>query len=548
MAPVRRRSLIRSIAVAGAATELALVTSACAKAEPVVPKDDASTVSEFEPAAKNPHEFGAVGDGEHDDTSAVQAAYEAAAAEGGVVEFTDGEYSIPGNLEVLEPISIRGRGRKVTITGGEVIFGPSGYDSDRGGVDFSGTKISGITFSRRDDYGKNRCLVLRNVRGLDVIGNTFSSAGKGIAVEAVDGNNKFHTTAMIRISQNRFDRLRFGIYADSDRWDRYSDWQVIDNYFNFCSDTSVWIDSSADGALGGVDGLTFTGNVLFSQNYSRYEEPLFVEKRYNLRVGKSNWICISDNNFFEAGLSAVYLSNAQHFTFVGNNVAWPGQRELADCLEIHDGSPVGTIQGNTFAQWTRAAVGLYNLDDFSRIEVGQNGWRWDPNPPSWTGQGDLPGYRVLAEGEGGGFPSIRDFQPTGAFDEVKGSAQIQSRDVKSAKSGVSGSSRRSSRVEGPESVFRIADITGARTFGGLITVSAFNSQDESLMATYLLFVSSHGSKCTVIESGGYTDGAEESHPSFTWTLSGPDLVATPVGKANGVYHFDALAIGAVASL
>lgn len=542
MAPITRRTLLGSLAVTGAAAEISILAG-CADNND---RREVEHAKNSQTMTRNPYDFGAVGDGTNDDTAAVQAAFDAAVKQGrGAVELTRGHFYIPGHLEMDQPgVSLISRAGAV-IGGGEVRVGPSAYDERAGGVDFSGDRISGVVFDHGDDYGSSRCLVLRNVRGLDVSRNLFRSAGKGIAVEAVDGNNKVHTTAMLRLSDNRFSKLVFGVYGDTTEWDALSDWQVTDNYFNYCSDTSVWIASTDGDNAGGVDGLNFSGNTIFSLNHNARTDPLFADKRYNLRVGKSNWLRIINNNFFEAGLSAVYLDNPNNFTFVGNHVAWPGQRELADALEIHHGRPTGIVEGNTFASWTRAAIGFYDLKDLSHIEIGQNALSWTASPDSWTGTEPLPGYRVFASSGGSGYPVIRDFQVTGAYDDVKGISRQQSRDIKSPKGGVTGAFLGGLSVSETVTVFDVADIAYTENFGGLISITATSSGDDSLIATYLLFVSSRGSVCTVIGSGGLTDGDAADHPSFTWALMGSDLQATPVGAANGTYNFDAVGIGAV---
>lgn len=542
--PISRRALINSLAVATVAAEVSLASAACADDNPQLVGEQGRDPDGM---YLNPYDFGAVGDGSNDDTVALRAVCDAALEKGGgTVELTRGRFFIPGHLELSEPgVSLVGRGGAV-VGGGELRIGPPTYDDAANGVDFSGTRVSGLVFDHGSDYGTARCLVLRNVRGLDVTGNLFRSAGKGIAVETADGNAKVHTTALIRVSDNRFARLTFGVYANTSRWDTLSDWQITDNYFNYCSDTSVWMASEDDGSTGGVDGLNLAGNTIFSMNHNARNDPLFASKRYNVRLGQTNWLRIVNNNFFEAGLSAVYLENAHNFTFVGNHVAWPGQRELGDALELHGGRPTGIVEGNTFALWTRAAIGLYDVADLTHVEIGQNAWDWNASPKTWTGQDALPGYRVHATEGGSGYPVIRDFQVTGAFDDIKGQSRLQARDIKTPKGGVTGAFRPSVTVSETVSVFDLSDIMNADNFGGMISLTATNADDDALIATYLLFVSSQGSVCTLMQSGGYTEGEAAEHPSFTWELADGALRATPVGSAGATYHFDAVGFGALA--
>ena len=540
MASISRRALLNSAVVVGAAVEVSVLASACSDAEP---SGHADTNPEAAGTSVNPYSFGAIGDGANDDTSALQAAYDAAATRGGgCVSLTRGRYFIPGGLEMHRPgVSLTGSGGAV-IGGGEVRVGPAEYDGS-GGADFSSDHVSGIVFDRDDDYGGTRCLVLRNVRGIDVSRNLFRSAGKAIAIEAADGNRGFHTTAMVRISENRFTRLMFGVFADTRDWDTLSDWHVTDNYFNYCADTSVWIASTDQESSGGIDGLNFAGNTVFSIGHSSRDNPLFSKNRYNLRLGQTNWLRVVNNNFFEAGVSAVYLHNPINLTFVGNHIAWPGQRKLGDALEIRNGSPVGVIEGNTFSMWTRAAIGLYDLKDFSRLEIGQNGWQWSESPTSWTGDEPLPGYRVFASGDGIGYPIVRDFQDTGAYDSLKGERRQLCRDIKTPGGGITGCYRRDIQIGDGTTIFNVSDIAGRSSFGGLISVTAMSTSDQALVASYLLFVSSQGSVCTVVESGGFTDGEDAEHPSFEWSLTDGALLARPVGNAAGTYNFDAVGIG-----
>jgi hypothetical protein len=534
--PINRRSFFQSSIAANAA----FLGAGCSSD---IPSRDLR--EDARASVKSPYQYGAIGNGKSDDTLAVRSAYEAALSIRGSVDMTGGRFYIPGHVEIEEPgVDLVCAGGGV-IGGGEVRIGPTKYDAKSGGVDFSGTRVSGVIFDRGEDFGNSRCLVLRNVRGLDITDNSFQSAGKGIAVETADGNDKFHTSAMVRISGNRFSKLKFGVFGDTAEWDRLSDWHITDNYFNYCSDTSVWIASTEDVSLGGVDGLNFAGNTVFSFG-SESQDPLFAVKRYNLRLGKTNWLRIINNNFFEAGLSAVYLDTPQFFVFTGNHVAWPGQRELADALEIRNGSPTGIVQDNTFAQWTRAAVGLYDLADAARVEIGQNGWSWTESPHSWKGEGSLPGFRVFLSSNTHGYPIIRDFQAIGAHDDLKGQSLMQSRDPKTPKGGVSGMSRSGVSVPSTITLFGMSDIVGSSNFGGLMSVTATNSSDESLIATYLLFLSSQGSVCSVVQSGGFTDGDFSGHPSFSWSLSGTDLQATPIGLTNDTFDFDGVMLGAAA--
>lgn len=305
--PISRRAFVNSVAAVGAAAEGALLTAGCAQADDEPDSDKASN----EGASRSPYEYGAVGDGKHDDTAAFRAAYDAALAQGGgVVELARGRFYIPGHLEMPQPgVSLVASGGAV-VGGGEVRIGPPSYDEPAYGIHFSGDRVSGIVFDNDDDFGSARCLVLRNVRGLDVSQNYFRSGGKGIAVETADGNEKLHTTAMLRISSNRFTRLTFGVYADTVEWDRLSDWQITNNYFNYCSDTSVWIACTDSEQSGGVDGLDFAGNTVFSLTHrNSQDDPRFAKNAticvWGRRTGYESSTIISSRRAFPLFISRV---------------------------------------------------------------------------------------------------------------------------------------------------------------------------------------------------------------------------------------------------
>ena len=496
----------------------------------------------------NPFDYGAVGDGTTDDTSSVQAAYDAAALVAGAVILPKGRFNIPGSLVMTTPgVNLIGQGG--VVTGGEVLLGPATYAAGSGGVNFSGTRVSGVQFDRADAYGATtRCLVLRNARGVDIEGNLFRNCGRAIAVTTADGNTKFHTVAMLNISRNRFTACRFGIFADTVEWDRLSDWIIDGNFFNYALDTSVWI-ATADGSQGGVDGLTFTNNTMFGLNYNSSTDPNFAGKRYNVRLGKTDWLSIKGNKFFESGLSALYLDQPRHLDVVGNHFAWSGEREQGDCIEIRGGSPWGVIEDNTFDWWTRAAVGVYGTAAAGQLKIGKNAHRWSATPDSWKGAGSLTttnSFRYFVDTTVTGRPVIDEWDAPGVFDMVKGSNRVSARRQMSDYGGIGGATRRSSSVTSATTIFLLSDVGESTHYNGLVVIQARSSGAGSDNATYVLAVESGGRTVTVIAAIGKTAGAAATHPSFTWTIDASSgLVATPVGSTSGTFFFDATTLGAV---
>ncbi len=106
---------------------------------------------------------------------------------------------------------------------------------------------------------------------------------------------------------------------------------------------------------------------------------------------------------------------------------------------------------------------------------------------------------------------------------------------------------RSLSVTAATTVVELSNPQGHQTdFSGEITIVATNASPELTTAknsaVYKLLVVK-GSPVVVVGSAGLTAGASASHPSFTWTLSGNNLQATPVGSTSGSFFFQLLCNG-----
>ena len=90
----------------------------------------------------------------------------------------------------------------------------------------------------------------------------------------------------------------------------------------------------------------------------------------------------------------------------------------------------------------------------------------------------------------------------------------------------------------------------AGTFGGEVLILARNNAANSNAgntALYKLLVNrgAGGDQIVLMASTGLISGAGASFPSFTWTLSGNALVATPIGSTSGTFYFEILTQGFV---
>jgi len=497
----------------------------------------------------DPRQFGAVGDGVANDSAPFQSAVSFLEASGGgaIVVARGCWYSIPDGVKLARnapiPVSLLGQGG--AIVGGTVTVGPEAPTAS--GLDVKGMRISGVKFDGLDQYGTRTLVSIGGVRNLDISGNVFMNAGVAIGTY---GDTVFHSIAMLNVAENRFSGLMFGLYHPALVWDYASDWNVVDNIFNICADTPVWIGSS-DGTQGGVDGLNLQGNTMFHLSTSQVANPLWESKRYNVLLGRTNWLRVINNNFFEAGLEAVYMRPPQNFVFEGNHIAWPGQRVKSDALRIGNGSNIrGVIQGNTFSLWTKAAIGIYTavLDS---IVIGPNAYEWSATNPKWMGGGALLAsecFRVFADTDTTGYPTIpASAGALGVRDSIRGQ-YLQSRSSLAQRSALTSATRSMGVGAAGTSLMTVTDAinVGARA-GGLVLVNVSKPGDDASTATYLLFLSRQGDVCTLLASGGKTAGATTNDPSFTWTYVGGSLIATPVGSTSTAqqWSFDVVSLGAL---
>lgn len=92
---------------------------------------------------------------------------------------------------------------------------------------------------------------------------------------------------------------------------------------------------------------------------------------------------------------------------------------------------------------------------------------------------------------------------------------------------------------------------GQTSWGGEVLITASNAQPSAsragALATYKLLVHKDGTSATVVEVSkiGQTTGAAATAPSFTWSMSGNFLRATPVASTSGTFYFEIMTQGAV---
>lgn len=111
---------------------------------------------------------------------------------------------------------------------------------------------------------------------------------------------------------------------------------------------------------------------------------------------------------------------------------------------------------------------------------------------------------------------------------------------------------RSLSVTAATNVMELQSTQGGQTsFSGEVLVTASNVQPSNTrvgnIATYKLLVNKDSAGSTVVEVSkiGQTTGATAASPSFTWTMSGNFLRATPVASTTGTFFFEVMTQGPV---
>lgn len=230
-------------------------------------------------------DYGAVGDGTNDDTTAIDNAQLALPSSGGIVYFPPGTYKLTGNGLLLKKSNViyKGAGMYATTlkrasTSAPIVqssasfkrrgiaFEDLGFDWDRPNpgsvstiaVTLNGLHVNDVRFSRcRFWKGPNTNLQLQHISDVSVEDCLFHSPGTALS----EGIKILRGSRRITIRRNRFLYLHDGIIIDTgsttDRTEEVCEFIDIDNnYF----DLAWWLLTAVASGSGGT--VTYTATVL----------------------------------------------------------------------------------------------------------------------------------------------------------------------------------------------------------------------------------------------------------------------------------------------
>lgn len=403
-------------------------------------------------------------------------------------------------------------------------------------------------------------IILQGASRIRITGCTFSGCDAAVYIYPVPPIQAMdQLTSRVTIDHNRFDIVNYALRSENHKdnsgntdvsWMALADVAFEDNIVNDARVAHVRLES--------VDGAIISRNQLFFPSAKLADGS---NKSSCIIVGTSNWLVISDNHLFEAGSSAIDLTNPQSVTITGNHLAWPGSRVLSPAITIarsafNTSLPLrGLIDNNTAIDYSGSAIQFSGLLDFDQFIVGGgnlfSSYVKDDNKRAYVGSATVPWPHPRVVVLDGAAPrvnmpaSVRTVpnQPSFAEVDVLPGGKVQSLHRLGSSSAVSSVSKTVAAVAGsPVVVAYLASADGQETYGGMILVEVRAKQNvsRSPSSQYLLLVSKHGwmtssspgqlgYSCQVIKSiemGTMVEG-NPSKPVFDFTLDAQGLGAQP---------------------
>lgn len=258
---------------------------------------------------KNVKEFGADGNGEIDDTAAIQRTINSLGQKGGVVYIPYGKFKI-SEITITQPnIVLRGEG---TLYNGKLTIGSYSV------IKKLDCQIIGVKFEYSSLAAGNVAIQFQNVIRVRISNCTFINTDKTIyGIPTIATSPEYHHSEQIRIYDNEFINVNYNWCFEkhpSVTTDPYGDTHFINNQCREALIYGVWGE--------GMDGLVMTNNTMFFPGSGAHS----AIKKNNIYLKNLHWGVISNNNLFEAGEDAIVIDTPSNTEITGNNIAWCGQR------------------------------------------------------------------------------------------------------------------------------------------------------------------------------------------------------------------------------
>lgn len=516
-------------------------------AVPYAPSTLGSRIRNYTRGFYTPLDYGATGDGVANDTAAVQSCINVMPPDSVMWLPGDRVFNIPGGVVITQQnIQVTGGG---ALKNGPLILNKAALPAGEMLCDINHVKFIGTAYATNG-------IELICARRITITNCIFETVNVGVFRRG-DAGQVFHNVAMVRITNNDFLYVNWALKvehnADANSWQYTSDCMFDNNTINVALVCGI--------EMAGIDGAHITGNVMFTISYTSNDAALKAAKTNNIKIGQSDWLIISNNNLFEAGLESILLDKAKHFSITNNHCAWPGQRQPCDAIRLTGNSePNGVISGNTLSRFTRHAVAIETALDsavLTTINVFGNTFEWTASPPSYYG------VVVLST-----IPHYTIYQPTNSPTDVRNSLNssvggllpsIRSRLAEGVllgpRSAIAGTAPLAVTVSGatPAAIAKMTSGFGSTlttSYAGLLQIEARvgPATVNSNVASYFLHVvkvPGQAGAVALISALGLTAGGSANHPSFTFSIVNDYLTVTRVGSTSGDFLFTITALGGI---
>lgn len=474
----------------------------------------------------NVDDFGAKGDGVTDDTLAIQNCFNS------IKSYSTIHFSSNKNYKFTRVTLSRAN---VNLSGNKALLNGIIQIGDETPRTYN-CNISDFVFA-----SLNNPIEISKCRRLAIHHNTFLNSDKAVYVMPVDGID--HVNAQINTNDNIFNQVKYCMYVDNTEggsWQKTSDCHFSRNIANTALITSFHAE--------GIDGLIYSENVIFTPA-DAVNKP---NKKHHIRINRySNWIAISNNNFFESGEESIYVENCQVLTITGGNWAWTGQNKPSSIIYSYNdiattSRPQITISGSDFNCFTKDVVELSGTV-YPRVHISAQVY-YRNDSPGYIGNVDLSTFDHYVISGPDPLTQYVDATMCNKVVNLKSSniGGISSKRLRELNfSAISSIEKQAVPIVANTAklICGVSDSIGGvdNYAGSLIINSKSATTNGANSAIYEINISKSASGQTpiakVVSQSGLVNGSGTSHPSFYFTIVGDKIYANPINLTAGNFWF-----------